>query len=39
MPGQKVKITVNRVPSLAGAKTYEIEPLRNDRAPALHCAG
>jgi len=31
LPGQKVKITVNRVPNMTGAKTYEVTPLRRDR--------
>ena len=30
--GQKVKVTVNARPTLEGAKTYEVEPLRSDRA-------
>lgn len=30
--GQKVKITVNTLPSMKGARTYEVEPLPSDRA-------
>ncbi len=30
--GQKVSLTVNSRPTLPGARTYEVEPLRNDRA-------
>jgi tricorn protease len=29
--GQKIKVTVNTRPTLDGSKTYEVEPLRNDR--------
>ena len=29
-PGRKIKVTVNAAPSMAGAKTYEVEPLRSD---------
>jgi tricorn protease len=31
-PGRKIKVTVNAKPSLTGAKTYEVEPIRNDTA-------
>ena len=31
LPGQKVKLTVNREPSMIGAKTYEVTPVREDR--------
>lgn len=31
LPDQKVKITVNRVPNMTGAKTHEVTPLKNDR--------
>lgn len=31
-PGQKLSLTVNSAPSLQNARTYEIEPLANDRA-------
>lgn len=31
LPGQKIKITVNRVSNMTGAKTYEVTPLKNDR--------
>ncbi|HTX17181.1 MAG TPA: S41 family peptidase [Bacteroidota bacterium] len=30
--GRKVSITVNAKPSMQGAKTYEIEPIRNDNS-------
>jgi tricorn protease len=30
--GQKIKVTVNTRATLEGAKTYEVEPLRSDRA-------
>jgi tricorn protease len=29
-PGKKVKVTVNAKPSMDGAKTYEVEPVRSD---------
>jgi tricorn protease len=29
-PGKKVKVTVNSQPTAAGAKTYEVEPIRSD---------
>jgi tricorn protease len=29
-PGRKIKITVNAKPSVEGAKTYEVEPIRSD---------
>jgi len=29
--GQKVKVTINSRPSMEGAKTYEVEPLRSDQ--------
>jgi tricorn protease len=32
VPGQKLSITVNSSPTLQNARTYEIEPLANDRA-------
>ncbi|HSA94460.1 MAG TPA: S41 family peptidase [Acidobacteriota bacterium] len=28
--GKKIKVTVNAAPSLTGAKTYEVEPVRSD---------
>lgn len=31
LPDQKVKITVNRLPNMTGAKTHEVTPLKNDR--------
>jgi tricorn protease len=31
VPGQKVKITVNRQPTQKGAKSYRVEPIRRDR--------
>jgi len=30
--GQKVSVTVNSKPSMEGAKTYEVEPIRNSRS-------
>ena len=30
--GQKVRLTVNSAPSAAGARTYDIEPIRNDQS-------
>ena len=29
--GKKIKVTVNAMPSLEGARTYEVEPLRSDQ--------
>jgi tricorn protease len=29
-PGKKIKVTVNAAPSMTGAKTYEVEPVRSD---------
>jgi tricorn protease len=29
-PGRKIKVTVNAAPAMAGAKTYEVEPVRSD---------
>jgi tricorn protease len=29
-PGKKIKVTVNGTPSMTGAKTYEVEPVRSD---------
>jgi tricorn protease len=29
-PGKKIRITVNAAPSMTGAKTYEVEPVRSD---------
>ena len=31
VPGQKVKLTVNRQPTMKGAKSYRVEPIRRDR--------
>ncbi|HLP58016.1 MAG TPA: S41 family peptidase [Candidatus Deferrimicrobium sp.] len=31
LPEQKVKLTVNREPTMVGAKTYEVTPVENDR--------
>ncbi len=31
VPGQKVKLTVNRLPVMKGAKSYRIEPVKRDR--------
>ncbi len=31
LPGEKVEITVNRIPSYKGAKTYRIKPLLSDK--------
>jgi tricorn protease len=31
-PGRTVKVTINAKPSLTGAKTYEVEPIRGDSA-------
>ncbi len=33
--GQKVSVTVNSKPSMEGAKTYEVEPIRNSRSSSL----
>ncbi|NLH77706.1 MAG: hypothetical protein GX465_11775 [Acidobacteria bacterium] len=30
-PGRKIAVTVNGAPSMAGARTYEVEPLRSDQ--------
>jgi tricorn protease len=30
-PGRKIKVTVNGTPAPAGAKTYEVEPVRSDQ--------
>jgi tricorn protease len=30
-PGRKVSVTINSKPTAAGAKTFEVEPLQNDR--------
>jgi len=29
-PGRKIKVTVNAAPSMTGAKTYEVDPVRSD---------
>ena len=34
--GQKVSITINRTPAAAGAKTYEVEPLRSENDLRYH---
>lgn len=31
-PGKKVSVTVNSKPTMTGAKTFEVEPVRNDQA-------
>jgi tricorn protease len=31
-PGRTIKVTVNARPSMTGARTYEVEPVRNDTA-------
>ncbi len=30
-PGKKIAVTVNAAPSMTGARTYEVEPLRSDQ--------
>jgi tricorn protease len=30
-PGKTIKVSVNTAPSMAGAKTYEVEPVRSDQ--------